>query len=259
MSRPLLDVLPEISKRIQRASHLLLCADFDGTLTPLVDDPASARLAEPMRQTLESLSRRNKLNVVIISGRPRDDLQARINIPGLIYAGNHGLEISGSGFIFVEPTAIGHREQLHQLASELGQRLQPFPGVFVEDKGLTLTVHFRKAAPADSEEVRRVVHAALASANYPFVLASGKAAHEISPRVYWNEGSVIGWIKERLGKRDAALVYFGDDATDEGAFVAFPNEITVRVGTAPDSAAQFEVEGPPQVEEFLRWLNRLLG
>src|SRR6266481_4390444 len=77
-----------------------------------------------------------------VGGRiERADLQSRLRMPGLIYAGNHGLEISGEGILFIEPTAAGSSDRIRKLAEELGSKLQGIAGAFVENKGLTLSIH----------------------------------------------------------------------------------------------------------------------
>src|SRR5262249_2567187 len=183
MNRRLFDALQEISERLAQASHLLVCTDFDGTLTPLVDDPAQAYLSPHMRRVLRSLAHREGTSVVFVSGRARADLQAHLGIPGAIYAGNHGLEISGDGIIFAEPTAAGHCAAVKELAADLIEKLQHIPGVFVEDKGLTLSVHYRQAAATAREEVRRITCAASVRANHRFQMTKGNKIFKVRPRV----------------------------------------------------------------------------
>jgi trehalose-phosphatase len=192
--------------------------------------------------------------VAIVSGRERADLQARVGLPGLIYAGNHGLEISGPGFIFIEPTAVGYRECLQQLAEALVPRLKDIQGARVEDKGLTVSVHWRQAPAESAEEIRRIVHGALENTSHPFLLTTGDKVYDIRPRVYWHKGSAVHWIRERLGMQDALTVYVGDDATDEDAFAALPDDITVKVGEGSETAAVYHVRDPADVKQFLEWL-----
>src|SRR5262249_2229517 len=154
----------------------------------------------------------------------------RVGIPNLIYAGNHGLEISGDGLIFVEPTAAARCAALKELSADLASKLQHFPGVFVEDKGLTLSVHYRMAAATDREAVRRIAHDTLAGMNHMFRVTRGNEVFEIRPCVSWNKGTAVHWIKEQLGRPDALTIYLGDDVTDEDAFVTLPEAIRVKVG-----------------------------
>src|SRR5258708_23068160 len=100
MSQPLFDALSEVAERIRQAPHCLLCLDFDGTLAPFVPDPGDAFLPPAIDRTLRDLAGHDSLALAIVSGRDRADLQGRVGIPGVIYAGNHGLDISGSGFVF---------------------------------------------------------------------------------------------------------------------------------------------------------------
>jgi len=75
--------------------RLLLMTDYDGTLTPIVDDPADAILAEETREQLLRIARSARGSVAVISGRGLEDLKTRVSIPEVIYAGCHGLEIEG--------------------------------------------------------------------------------------------------------------------------------------------------------------------
>jgi trehalose-phosphatase len=259
MSAALFEQLDALGLSLRGAPAVLLFLDFDGTLAPLVDTPEEAQLSPKMRQVLHTLASRPQVTVGIISGRHRTDLQARVDIPGLVYAGNQGLEISGPGFVFVEPTAVEHRQDLERLAADLAARLQPIAGVLVEDKGLTLSVHFRQVAEVQYEDLRRIVHAGLASASHPFVLTPGEKVYEIRPRVYWNKGNAVSWIRDQLGKHDAPAIYVGNDATDEDAFAALPEGITIKVGLKEETAARYHVEGPDDVQKFLEWLARILN
>jgi trehalose-phosphatase len=257
MSHPLFGAIGEIGGRIERAQSLLVCLDFDGTLTPLQDEPAQVSLMPHMQRALRSLTGQRDLYLAIISGRERSDLQGRVRMPGLIYAGNHGLEISGSGILFVEPSAASSSDLIKKLAGELARKLQDISGAVVEDKGLTLAIHYRQVAEDQVETVRRLVHAALAGTDHPFQLASGNKVYDIRPRVYWNKGSAVGWIKEQLGQPDILVIYVGDDVTDEDAFTALPDDITVKVGDPTETAAQYFLENQAEVRKFLEWLASL--
>jgi trehalose 6-phosphate phosphatase len=252
-----MDCLEELDSRLQVAPALAVFLDFDGTLVPLAEHPNQVTLPVPMRRLLEELNARENRIVAIVSGRERADLQTRIGVPGLVYVGNHGLEISGPGFIFVEALAIGYREPLQKLAESLAPRIQSIEGAWLEDKGLTVSVHWRRVAPDRAEELRRMVHSALEGTSHPFLLTTGDKVYDIRPRVYWHKGEAVHWILERFGKTDALTIYIGDDTTDEDAFAALPDAVTVRVGDSADTAANYHVSSPDEVGRLLEWLVAL--
>jgi trehalose-phosphatase len=258
MTRPLFDAGQELANRIQLAPHLLLCLDYDGTLTHFVDDPLGASLSPQMNRALRALADNKRVSLAIFSGRDRADLQSRVGIPHIFYVGNHGLEISGSGLVFIEPTAVERSETLGALAAALKAKLQAIPGVVVEYKGVTLSVHYRQAAPEASERIRRLVHATLAGAIHPFILTQGEKVYEIRPRVYWNKGSAVAWIRKHLDQPEVLPIYVGDSVTDEDAFTAIADGITVRVRPRADTAARYSLEDPTEVRKLLEWIDDLL-
>jgi trehalose 6-phosphate phosphatase len=256
MSRPFLpDGLAEVREQVRDALHLSVFLDFDGTVTPLVDYPADAHLEPAMKAVLEALAERKNTLLVFISGRALGDLKQRVGIPHVVYAGNHGLEISGGGLNFVEPSAVAKRELLKHLVDGLDGSLRHIQGAWVEDKTLTASVHYRKAAVREERAIANIVHAALAHSSAIFKLNTGKKVFEIVPRTKWHKGAAVCWINARLAGPGVASIYIGDDRTDEDAFVLLPGEITIRVGHAEDTAAKYHVEDPAQVGMFLEWLN----
>jgi len=257
MTQRFFQAMPEVGERIAQAPHLLLCLDYDGTLTKIVGDPADAVLDRDTRAAVAELAGREDVTVAVVSGRTRSDLLARVDVPGLIYAGNHGLEISGPGFVFIEPTAAACREELHALASELTARLNGIPGVIVEDKGLTISVHDRKVSLEQQEEVRRLVHTTLANSRHPFQLTHGDRVYDIRPRVHWDKGVAVAWIRKQVGRADALAIYLGDDATDEDAFASLREEITIKVGQNGETVAHYRLGSLGDVRKFLQWIISL--
>jgi trehalose-phosphatase len=110
-------------------------------------------------------------------------------------------------------------------------------------------------APENQETVRLAVHNVLASSMHPFVLTMGRLVFDIRPRVYWNKGEMVRWIAMRVGQPEALVVFLGGDPTDEDAFAALPNGVTVRVGAGSETAAKYHLEGPDGVRKFLEWLG----
>jgi trehalose 6-phosphate phosphatase len=254
MTRPLFDDIDRIAAQVALAPHIILYVDFDGTLASIVEEPALAGLSPHMDRVVRALADNPGVSVAVLSGRDRADLQARLPIPGLIYAGNHGLEINGHGFIFVEPTAAQCAQAMKDIAAEISRRVHSIEGALVEDKGLTVSIHYRMVSEYKVEEVRRVVHAVLAASNHPFQLNAGDKVYEIRPRVYWNKGTAVEWIRQQLDKPGALAIYVGDDTTDEDAFAVLPDDITIKVGGSGETAAHYSLADTAEVRKFLEWL-----
>lgn len=234
---------------------MLIGLDYDGTLAPIANDPASAELAPNARMALQSLARRQGMSVAIISGRGLEDLFSHIGVDGLVYAGNHGIDISGLGLRFVQPGAIKEVAALSKLSTTLTKRLQRFSGLVIENKEFTLTVHVRRVARSDVPDVARIVGDSLSGFTQRLHMTHGKEVFEIRPSLNWNKGSAILWICEQMGIEGSDVIYFGDDVTDEDAFNALPIATTIKVGDPENTAARHYVDGPEDVLRFLCWFN----
>lgn len=247
-------------RRIAAADPLLLCLDYDGTLVPIAAHPSQARLPAPTRRLLRQLSRQQGIRVVVVSGRALPELERRVAVPGLYYVGNHGLELSGPRIRYVHAAARASRPRIRRLARRLRAALRPVPGAWVEEKGLTASVHLRAVRPAARQRCLRIVAAVTAPERRRAAirLTRGKEVVELRPPVRWGKGESVAWIRERLtaGGRAArpVLVYLGDDETDEGAFrmVNRFRGCSVFVGVRPQAtAARWRMRGPRDVRAAL--------
>ena len=255
MFHPPAPLVSELEKRLKDAPQISLFLDFDGTLAPITADPDTTALEPRMTATLNRLSHQQPLVTTVISGRAIEDLYSRIRLSSLIYAGNHGLEIFGRGLRFVEPSASARRVPLERLCEELVARLRPVPGVNVEFKGLTASIHYRRAAEADLGLVQQTVYAATAQHGDLFRIVPGRKVFDIVPRTNWHKGAAVQWINNELGEPAPVTIYLGDDTTDEDAFSVLPDAITIKVGNAPVTCARYQLPGPAAVHEFLEWLS----
>jgi trehalose-phosphatase len=183
-------------------------------------------------------------------------VRARVGIEGVVYAGNHGLEIAGGGIHYEAAAALALAEDIAAAVATLEARLRDVPGVLVEAKGLTASAHYRLVDPVDRVEVERVVRETVGEDHPTLRVAGGKMVWEVRPRVPWNKGSAVRWIREQLGLREALTVYLGDDQTDEDAFAEVGPFVTARVGSAPATRAGYHVADTDEVAEFLVWLSR---
>jgi trehalose 6-phosphate phosphatase len=254
---PLFDHLSWIASVLRSAHEILLFLDFDGTLAPIVEDPSLASMPAATRQALGRLAFDRRFSLAIISGRALSDLQLRVDLENLIYAGNHGLEISGPGMEFVEPTAAQQLKALGELARHLRARLHDIPGVEVENKVLSASVHFRRVPAGHLPEIRQIVQDAVIFDGNPFHITEGRKVLEIRPSVGWDKGMAVRWIQQASGHPNALPIYLGDDSTDEDAFLALPQGITVSVGKIRETSAQYFLECQELVPEFLLWLSEL--
>jgi len=227
-----------------------LMLDYDGTLSPIVRDPAQARLPAGNRALLLRL--RERMPVAIVSGRGLDDLRGRIGIDGLLYVGNHGAEIAEGDRILLRQDHAAARAAMEECLERVREALLGIPGVIVEDKGGTASVHYRMVRPRDLEPLfARFTHV-LEEYEEIFRITSGKKVLEIRPKGLWDKGRAVLWLARRWG-RDRVPLYVGDDVTDVDAFRALKGRgISVSVGPCPD--ADFTVEGTAGVTALLRRL-----
>jgi len=228
--------------------HALLAFDFDGTLAPIVAERDRARLTPRTRRRLQALTRR--FRCAVVSGRSRADLARRcagIRLAALI--GNHGAE---------GPWPRGGaatRRAVARWRDELRRRLQGRRGIDIEDKGLSLAVHFRRA-PSRSAAARAIRRALRPLAGVRIV--AGKLVVNVLPAGSPDKGWAIARLCHLL-EREAAL-YVGDDETDEDVFASgLPGLISVRVGPRRGSRARYFLRSRSEVDQLLAALARLPG
>jgi trehalose-phosphatase len=260
----LLSVWPEVARQLRDAKHILLLADFDGTLTPIVGRPELANLSEELRRLLRALARQRHFTLGIISGRALADLEDKVGISGLVYAGNHGLEIEGPGISFVNPVAEELRPILRIMHYVLSRALGTTRGVLVENKGLSISIHYRLAEKHRAGEVENIMKKVVggAEAAGQTRITSGKKVYEVRPAVTWDKGKAIKLLMKRYGKggRKSGLLpmYFGDDLTDEDGFSVIENYgigLSVFVGEENQrSTARYFLRSPAEVATFLNML-----
>ncbi len=251
---------------IRAAPHLLLLSDYDGTLTPIVSRPEEAILSSEVREKLRALAEKPRSSVGIISGRSMAELRSMVAIEGIYYAGNHGLEIEGPGLKFVSQPAQEAKTTIADLVRRLSTALDSIAGVIVEDKGLSLSVHYRLVKKGDEN----VVAETFKQLTSPLLdegkirVTSGKKVWEVRPPIDWHKGKAVeaitGEIKALLKLERVLTIYLGDDTTDEDAFMVThrPKGWSVFVGGEnPSSSADYFLNSTAEVEELLSRLLEL--
>ena len=223
-------------------ANVLLAFDYDGTLVPIAATPAAPRMRETTRQLLTRAAQ--LYPCVIISGRALDDLSKRLDgVPVWYLFGNHGLEPPRPGVVSPTPA--------RKWAAHLQQLLPDDPGILIEDKRYSLTIHYRNARDKRRavEAIDRVV------AELPDARALGGAeAVSLLPRGAGDKGVALQQAC-RWFACDSAI-YVGDDATDEDAFASpYPEKLlTIRVGAEPESGARYHVGSQEEIDMLLQVL-----
>ena len=224
-------------------------SDFDGTLAPLRRARSDARLPHARRLMLQRLGRMPGVRVVIVSGRQLSDLRRRCRIDGAAFSGEHGMSLTGFGRAWSHPaTARLHRE-CTALAAAAARLTLGMPGVEVERKRTSVSVHWRKS-PAVRRRPEGLGGALAGLLHSGWRLAGGKCVWELRPGLARGKGDAILLAQRRLGP-DARVLFIGDDETDEEGFRRLGRAAwTVRVGRG-ETAARWRVGGPADVDALL--------
>ena len=244
-----------IQVKLMRAPRLHVALDYDGTLTPIVTDPRRALLPQRTREMLQTLASNTHCLLTIVSGRCLSDLVKFVDVNRAYYVGNHGLEIRGPRFKFVHAEAKEISHHLPELSRAFNKRLAG-TGASVEDKGLTLSVHYRNARQRSISKILSTIRRVLR--DYKRLEAvHGKKVVDVRPRVSWNKGMALEFLMQHLGRYPD--VYVGDDRTDEYAFMRLKNAVTILVSPRPKvSAARYYLRSTGDVARFLRLINSWL-
>lgn len=224
--------------------RLLVASDFDGTLAPIVNDPADARPLPGAADALGSLADLPSTAVLLVSGRALAVLREYSGVPATVHlVGSHGAEFD-TGFALDVDTAL-----LDRITAELEAIAEGHPGVTIESKPASVAIHVRNASDADGETAlaaaRVVGHASGAE------LTEGKAVLEFAV-ISTDKGEALDLVREQVDA--TATVFFGDDVTDEKAFRRMrADDVGVKVGPG-ETLAQYRVDSPDDVAAALQYL-----
>lgn len=238
----------------------LLILDYDGTLSPIVPNPDDAVLPEASKQSLIKLA--SLTPVAVISGRDRQDVESKVALPQLIYAGSHGLDMAGpEGLDIPQQVDTAILQSLKTAAENLRQKLNGIQGCIVESKKFAIAVHFRNVAEAEVEKVREAVLEELAR-HQSLKKGTGKKILELKPAIDWHKGRASLWLFEALGltEEGAIPIFVGDDITDEDAFLSLHGRgLGILVGSHGEkTAATYALNDTEEVQQFLERLYDLL-
>ena len=234
-------------------SRILIGCDFDGTLAPLVAHAEDARLPDRTRVAIDRLAALPGVMFALISGRSLADLQRLVVLEGAFYGGNHGLEMAYDNATII---ALGTEEAgpaLCHALEQLSAVLARIPGVWIEDKSLSASIHYRLAATDAYAEVEALVKAALQGVA-TLRLRPAKCIWEIRPATLWDKGSALRRFMERSEIPSRATAFLGDDVTDLDAFRELPDGWTFVVGNDVESNARVRLRDPEDTALLLEWM-----
>jgi trehalose 6-phosphate phosphatase len=224
--------------------HLLVTSDFDGTLSPIVNDPADARPLPAAAAAMTALAELPSTSVALISGRALSVLRELSGAPPSVHlVGSHGAEFD-TGFAHDVDEAL-----LGRITTELDSIAANRPGVTVETKPASVALHVRNASAADGDAA--LGEARAASQAWDAHLTEGKAVLEFAV-ISTDKGEAIDILREQTGA--TAVVFFGDDVTDEKAFRRMRDaDVGVKVGPG-ETLADYRIGSPEDVAAALAYL-----
>lgn len=240
----------DLRAALDRAAHLprlLIACDYDGTLAPIVSNPADARPLPASAAAVEELAALPATTVALISGRALAVLRELSGVSDRVHlVGSHGSEFDTG---FVSPIDARAEALLAEIKGTLDTIAAEFPGASVELKPASVALHVRNAAPDDGETAMR--RADEAAALWDAQITDGKAVKEFAV-IHTDKGQAVDILRDQ---HDAsAVVFLGDDVTDEKAFRRMRDgDIGVKVGPG-DTAAGYRVDEPQDVAAALEYL-----
>ncbi|KAL9240521.1 hypothetical protein vseg_014729 [Gypsophila vaccaria] len=255
---------------IAKGKKIVVFLDYDGTLSPIVEDPDLAFMPDTMRSAVRRVA--SHFPTAIISGRSRNKVYDFVQLNDVYYAGSHGMDImtkryksggkKGNEATIFQP-AQEFLPEIQKIYEELEEEeVEKIEGVTVEDNRFCISVHFRRAKDKDYPLVEERVKVVLA--RHPrFRLTRGRKVLEIRPSINWNKGNAVEYLLETLGfaeSSDVFPIYIGDDTTDEDAFKVMHKRgqgFPILVSKKPkETTASYSLRDPSEVLSFLLRLAR---
>lgn len=242
--------LGEKIRHLARVPTLLVASDYDGTIAPLVDDPMDAVANRDAAAAMRSLAELSNTHVAAISGRSLRDLATLSRFPEEIrLVGSHGSEFDLGFASQLAPDLVERREQLAAAVRELGMKYE----ALVEEKPTGVTFHLRKM----SQEIATQARDELVRGPASWDGIHTRTGHDILEMsvVETHKGTALGVLRAQVGA--SAVIFLGDDVTDEDAFNTLKGpDVGVKVG-AGQTAAGYRVKDTDTVAKVLALLAEL--
>ena len=258
--------LPHALEKLEEISHTIgnrqpvLFLDYDGTLSPIVKDPDKAILSDKTKEVLKKLAK--ELPVAVVSGRDRADVESKVGLENVYYAGSHGFDISGpNGMEMQYEGGLNAIPALNEAEKNLKEKLKDIEGARVERKKYAIAVHFRNVSEEEVPMVKSAVYKEL-DKREELKKGGGKMILELKPDIDWHKGRATRWLLDALDLegRQHIPVFIGDDVTDEDGLQEIQEDgIGILVGTHGEkTAAHYRLESTDEVSDFLDELHKSL-
>lgn len=246
------DPLRSAVARLAEVDRLLVALDFDGTLAPLVDRPEDARSTDRARNAIERMSEHEDTRVALVSGRALDSLKDVASPPvAALLSGSHGVELQldgGGVTIDLRENELTSLERLIEIVEDAASAAD---GAWVERKPAGIALHTRKLGAAAGAALQREARDRVERALPGLTTRGGKNVLEFAVRAS-DKGEALTRLRQHAGAD--AVLYVGDDVTDEDAFATLESDdVGVKVGQGKSLAA-YRLRGPDDVAELLELL-----
>lgn len=204
---------------ILRTKPAGLISDIDGTLSPIAATPEAATVSDDIRADLARLGRHMTV-VGIVSGRSAPVAAAMINLPDLIYVGNHGMESLHRDEIWQNPDAAAAVTAIAEAMAEVEAAVDPdeTAWLLLENKGVSASIHYRLAPDPVAAQAMLLPIVSAAAQRHGLIVTEGRLIFEFRPNVAINKGTAIRDLVANFQLR--GLLFLGDDLTDVDAFLA---------------------------------------
>lgn len=248
-----------LSDYIGNSEKIALLLDYDGTLAKICPHPNDTTMTPETEQSLRNIGKNSKIFTAVISGRGVDNVKEKVAIDGLVYAGNHGLEILyNNGTRYIHNT--GEVSQNYsKMVDALWQIVRD--GAWIEDKKFSLTFHYRAVCEDQHSTIRQEAIDIIKSFGYKANQAH--CAIEAKPPVEWNKGKAADYIlRHEFGDNwssEVKTIFAGDDTTDEDVCELLTGVgVSFRVTADPNvsTKATHKVPSTESVTHLLQWIDR---
>ncbi|KAJ4728133.1 Trehalose 6-phosphate phosphatase [Melia azedarach] len=258
-----------------KGKKIVMFLDYDGTLSPIVEDPNKAVMSDAMRSAVQEVAR--YFPTAIVSGRCIDKVNGFVQLKNVVYAGSHGMDIStpygslkhqnhrhatravdeqGNEVVLFQPAAE-FLPTIQEIIQVLEEKVKNIKGAMVEDNKFCISVHFRRVKEEDVNSIEEIVNSTVKA--FPeFRISEGKKVFEVKPRINWDKGRALEYLLETFGfnnSNDFLPMYIGDDNTDEDAFNVIQRigrGYPIIVSALPrETKASFSLRDPDEVMSFL--------